>query len=47
MSSQLYNPLPNHMTVEPARSGGAPRPQNEMMANAMVVQQFMERRGHG
>lgn len=29
--------LPNHMTVEQARSGGAPRSRNEMMANAMVV----------
>ena len=39
--------LPNHMTVEKARSGGAPRSRNEMMANAMVVQQLMERRGRG
>ncbi len=39
--------LPNHMTVEQARSGGAPRSRNEMMANAMVVQQLMERRGRG
>ena len=39
--------LPNHMTVEQARSGGAPRSRNEMMANAMVVRQLMERRGRG
>jgi len=39
--------LPNHMTVEQARSGGAPRSRNEMMANAMVVHRLMERRGRG
>ena len=39
--------LPNHMTVEQARSGGAPRSRNEMMANAMVVGGLMERRGRG
>ena len=39
--------LPNHMSVEQARSGGAPRSRNEMMANAMVVRQLMERRGRG
>ena len=39
--------LPNHMTAEHARSGGAPRSRNEMMANAMVVRQLMERRGRG
>ena len=39
--------LPNHMTVEQARSGGAPRSRNEMMANAMVVRKLMERRGSG
>ena len=39
--------LPNHMTVEQARGGGAPRSRNEMMANAMVVQGLMERRGRG
>lgn len=39
--------LPNHTTVEQARSGGAPRSRNEMMANAMVVRQLMERRGRG
>lgn len=39
--------LPNHMTVEQARSGGAPRSRNEMMANAMVVARLMERRGRG
>ncbi|MCY3810779.1 MAG: putative DNA binding domain-containing protein [Gammaproteobacteria bacterium] len=39
--------LPNHMTVEQARSGGAPRSRNEMMANAMVVSGLMERRGRG
>ena len=39
--------LPNHMTIEQARSGGAPRSRNEMMANAMVVRQLMERRGRG
>ena len=38
--------LPNHMTVEQARSG-APRSRNEMMANAMVVGGLMERRGRG
>ena len=39
--------LPNHMTVERARGGGAPRSRNEMMANAMVVAGLMERRGRG
>ncbi|MDE0223290.1 MAG: hypothetical protein OXJ90_28780 [Spirochaetaceae bacterium] len=39
--------LPNHMTVEQARSGGVPRSRNEMMANAMVVAGLMERRGRG
>ena len=39
--------LPNHMTVEQARTGGAPRSRNEMMANAMVVRGLMERRGRG
>ena len=39
--------LPNHMTVEQARLGGAPRSRNEMMANAMVVRQLMGRRGRG
>ena len=39
--------LPNHMTVEQARKGGAPRSRNEMMANAMVVRGLMERRGRG
>lgn len=39
--------LPNHLTVEQARAGGAPRSRNEMMANAMVVLGFMERRGRG
>ena len=39
--------LPNHMTVEQARQGGAPRSRNEMMANAMVVRGLMERRGRG
>ena len=39
--------LPNHMTVEQARMGGAPRSRNEMMANAMVVRRLMERRGRG
>ena len=39
--------LPNHMTVEQARAGGAPRSRNEMMANAMVVRKLMERRGRG
>ena len=39
--------LPNHMTVEQARNGGAPRSRNEMMANAMVVRGLMERRGRG
>ena len=39
--------LPNHMTVEQARGGGAPRSRNEMMANAMVVSDLMERRGRG
>ncbi len=39
--------LPNHMTVDQARKGGAPRSRNEMMANAMVVGGLMERRGRG
>ncbi len=39
--------LPNHMTVDQARQGGAPRSRNEMMANAMVVSGLMERRGRG
>ena len=39
--------LPNHMTVDQAREGGAPRSRNEMMANAMVVRGLMERRGRG
>ena len=39
--------LPNDMTVEQARFGAAPRSRNEMMANAMVVRQLMERRGQG
>lgn len=39
--------LPNHMTVDQARKGGAPRSRNEMMANAMVVRGLMERRGRG
>ena len=39
--------LPNHMMVEQARRGGAPRSRNEMMANAMVVAGLMERRGRG
>ena len=39
--------LPNHMTVEQAQMGGAPRSRNEMMANAMVVRGLMERRGRG
>ncbi len=39
--------LPNHMTVEHARSGGAARSRNEMMANAIVVTGLMERRGRG
>ena len=39
--------LPNHMTVEQARRGGAPRSRNEMMANALVVRGLMERRGRG
>ena len=39
--------LPNHMTVEQARGGGAPRSRNEMMANAMVVSGLMERLGRG
>ncbi len=39
--------LPNYMTVEQARRGGAPRSRNEMMANAMVVRGLRERRGRG
>ncbi|MCY4165843.1 MAG: putative DNA binding domain-containing protein [Gammaproteobacteria bacterium] len=39
--------LPNHMSIEQVRSGGAPRSRNEMMANAMVVKGLMERRGRG
>lgn len=39
--------LPNYMSVEKARSGGAPRSRNEMMASAMVVRKLMGRRGQG
>ena len=39
--------LPNHLTVDEATGGGAPRSRNELMANAMVVRQLMERRGRG
>ena len=39
--------LPNHLTVEQARSGAVPRSRNEMMANAMVVRRLMEQRGRG
>ncbi len=39
--------LPNHMTVEEARSGGTVRSRNELMATAMVVLGLMERRGRG
>ena len=39
--------LPNHLTVERARSGGMSRPRNEAVAHAMVVLGFMERRGRG
>ena len=39
--------LPNRMTVERARGGGAPRSRNEAMANAMVVAGVMGRRGTG
>ena len=39
--------LPNDMTVDQARKGGAPRSRNEMMANAMVVGGLMERCGRG
>ncbi len=39
--------LPNRLTVDQARGGGAPRSRNEMMANAMVVRGLMERRGRG
>ena len=39
--------LPNHMTVDQARSGGGPRSRNELMANSMVVRRLMERRGRG
>ncbi len=39
--------LPNHMTAEEARSGGAVRSRNELIATAMVVLGMMERRGRG
>ena len=39
--------LPNYMTVAQAIGGGAPRPRNEMMADAMVVRRLMGRRGRG
>ncbi len=39
--------LPNRMTVERARGGGAPRSRNEAMANAMVVARLTGRRGCG
>ena len=39
--------LPNHITVDQARKGGAPRSRNEMTANAMVVGGLMERGGGG
>ena len=39
--------LPNHMTVEQARGGGAPRSRNELLANAMLVYRLMEARGRG
>lgn len=39
--------LPNHMTVEQARSGGALRSRNELLANAMLVHRLMEARGRG
>ena len=39
--------LPNRMTVEQARGGGAPRSRNEAMASAMVAAGLMERRGRG
>ncbi|MFP3941438.1 MAG: ATP-binding protein, partial [Thermoanaerobaculia bacterium] len=39
--------LPNHMTVESARSGGHPRSRNELMANYLLVMGLMEQRGRG
>lgn len=39
--------LPNHMTVDQARGGGAPRSRNELLANAMLVYRLMEARGRG
>ena len=39
--------LPTHVTVAQARCGGAPRSRNEVIANAMVVRQLMDRRGRG
>lgn len=39
--------LPNHMTVESARSGGHPRSRNELMANFLLVSGLMEQRGRG
>ena len=39
--------LPNHVTVDHARKGGARRWRNEMIANARVVSGLMERRGRG
>ena len=39
--------LPHDITVAQAIGGGAPRPHNEMMANAMVVQGRMWGTGRG
>ena len=39
--------IPNHMTAQQVRFGGAPRSRNEMMSNAMVVRKLMDRRGRG
>lgn len=39
--------LPNHITVDQARNGGAPRSRNELLANAMLVHRPMEARGRG
>lgn len=39
--------LPNHMSVESVRAGGAPRSRNELMVNYMVVRGLMEQRGRG
>ncbi len=40
-------PLPNHKRVESVLAGGAPRSRNELIANFMLDQKLMEKRGSG